>query len=72
MRCLKENNIDVCGENGEYHTFVTGGQMFKKKIKIDESRSIMRDGYWFLDILGYSLQNFVEPTAGSFGSNHSS
>jgi diphthine-ammonia ligase len=59
LRYLKENNIDVCGENGEYHTFVTGGPMFKKKIKIDESRSIMRDGYWFLDTLEYSLQNFL-------------
>jgi len=46
--------------------------MFKKKIKIDESRSIMRDSYWLLDTLEYSLQNFVEPTAGSFSSNYSS
>ena len=22
---LKDNNIDLCGENGECHTFVTGG-----------------------------------------------
>jgi len=59
LRYLKENNIDVCGENGGYHTFVTGGPLFKKKIKIDKSRSIMRDGYWFLDTLEYSLQNFL-------------
>ena len=71
LRYLKENNIDVCGENCEYHTFVTGGPLFKKKIKIDKSRSIMRDGYWFLDTLEYSLQNFVKHTTNSFISNHS-
>jgi len=52
---LKDNNIDLCGENGEYHTFVTDGPMFKKKIKITKSQPIMRDGYWFLDTLKYSL-----------------
>lgn len=60
LRYLKENETDICGENGEYHTFVTGGPMFKKKIKINKSRSIMRDSYWFLDTLEYSLQNFAE------------
>jgi len=52
---LKDNNIDLCGENGEYHTFVTNGPMFQKKIKITKSQSIARDGYWFLDTLKYSL-----------------
>jgi len=48
LRYLKDNNIDACGENGEYHTFVTDGPMFRKKIKIDINTQIMRDGYWFL------------------------
>jgi len=52
---LKDNNIDLCGENGEYHTFVTGGPMFKKKINITKSQPITRDSYWFLDTLEYSL-----------------
>lgn len=52
---LKDNNIDLCGENGEYHTFVTDGPMFKKEIKIAKSQPITRDGYWFLDTLEYSL-----------------
>ena len=52
---LKDNNIDLCGENGEYHTFVTGGPMFKKKINITKSKPITRDSYWFLDTLEYSL-----------------
>ncbi len=52
---LKENKIDVCGENGEYHTFVTSGPIFKKKIKIREHKPIMRDNRRFLEILNYSL-----------------
>ncbi|MBT9165551.1 MAG: hypothetical protein DDT25_00205 [Chloroflexi bacterium] len=52
---LKDNNIDPCGENGEYHTLVTDGPMFQKKIKITKSQPITRDGYWFLDTLEYSL-----------------
>jgi len=52
---LKDNNIDLCGENGEYHTFVTDGPMFKKKIEIAKSQPIMRDGHRFLDTLEYSL-----------------
>ncbi len=52
---LKDNNIDFCGENGEYHTFVTGGPMFQKRIKITKSQPIMRDNHRFLDTLEYSL-----------------
>ncbi len=58
---LKENSIDICGENGEYHTLVVDGPMFKKKIRITEKKSITREGYWFLDTVEYSLQDFAEP-----------
>jgi len=52
---LKDNNIDLCGENGEYHTFVTDGPMFNKRIEITKSQPITRDDHWFLDTLEYSL-----------------
>ena len=52
---LKNNNIDICGENGEYHTFVIDGPMFQKRIKITKSQPITRDDHWFLDTLEYSL-----------------
>ncbi|MBU1906150.1 MAG: diphthine--ammonia ligase [Candidatus Omnitrophica bacterium] len=47
--------VDLCGENGEYHTLVTGGPIFKKKIKILETKKIKRNNYWFLDILKYEI-----------------
>ena len=54
---LKDKNIDVCGENGEYHTLVINGPIFDKRIEIIESRTINRDGYWFLDTCKYCLSS---------------
>ena len=39
-----------CGENGEYHTFVTGGPIFKKALKITSGERKKRDDIWFWDI----------------------
>ena len=49
-------SLDPCGENGEFHTIVTDGPIFKKKILISGSDVILRDGYWFLNINGFSFQ----------------
>lgn len=48
-------HIDVCGENGEYHTLVTDGPIFKQRINIKKSRKVLRQNYWFLDIRDYQL-----------------
>jgi uncharacterized protein (TIGR00290 family) len=48
-------DIDPCGENGEYHTLVTDGPLFKQRVKIVESQKVLRSGYWFLDIREYRL-----------------
>jgi len=56
VRYLEKNSIDLCGENGEYHTFVIDGPLFKRKIEITKSKTIMRDGYYFLDTIEYSLR----------------
>jgi uncharacterized protein (TIGR00290 family) len=54
---LKKRNICPCGENGEFHTFVIGGPIFKKgEIEITKSRVILKEGFWphwFLDIQDY-------------------
>jgi diphthine-ammonia ligase len=55
MNYLKSKDIDLCGENGEYHTLVVGGPLFKRKIEITESCIVKRDGYWFLDTVKYKL-----------------
>lgn len=48
-------DADLCGEKGEYHTFVTAGPLFKGRIEITESEVIERDGYWFLDTKEYGI-----------------
>jgi|ERR1019366_575762 uncharacterized protein (TIGR00290 family) len=36
------SNIDVCGENGEFHTFCYDGPIFKKKINFEVGEKIYR------------------------------
>jgi diphthine-ammonia ligase len=53
---LKERNICPCGENGEFHTFVIDGPIFKRGIEILESEPVLIEGFWrhwFLDIRRY-------------------
>lgn len=35
-------NVDPCGENGEYHTFCYAGPLFKKEIKVSVGEKIYR------------------------------
>ncbi|MFA5034148.1 MAG: diphthine--ammonia ligase [bacterium] len=48
-------SVDVCGENGEFHSLVIDGPIFKQRINITKSHKILREGYRFLDIQGYQL-----------------
>lgn len=43
-------NVDPCGENGEFHTVVTAGPMFKTKIPVTRGQTVERDGFVFTDI----------------------
>lgn len=37
------NNVDPCGENGEFHTFVFDGPIFKEPIPIEIGESVFRE-----------------------------
>ncbi len=54
---LKRKNVEICGENGEYHTLVTNGPIFKRRIRLIESRTIARDSHWLLDTVKYQLSS---------------
>lgn len=43
--------VDPCGENGEFHTFVYDGPIFKKPIGVAVGERVMRDGFQFADVL---------------------
>lgn len=41
---IEAQGIDVCGENGEYHTFVSDGPVFKKPVKFTFGEKISING----------------------------
>ncbi len=45
---MRAPHVDLCGENGEYHTFVYGGPVFKRAVPFVPARQEQRDGYGFL------------------------
>ena len=45
--------VDPCGENGEFHTFVYDGPIFRDKIGVRLGEVVNRDGFCFVDILPY-------------------
>jgi uncharacterized protein (TIGR00290 family) len=63
---LAATGVDACGENGEFHTVVTGGPLFREPIELELRGQVLRSGCWFQDVT-------VLPTAllGSAGASPS-
>ena len=47
--------VDLCGENGEYHTFVYDGPIFKKPVEFTIGEKVLKDKRWFLEILDWKI-----------------
>ncbi len=43
--------VDSCGENGEFHTFVFDGPMFKNPVRFSLGEVVCRDSFWFCDLV---------------------
>jgi uncharacterized protein (TIGR00290 family) len=43
--------VDACGENGEFHTLVTAGPLFRQPLAIQLGQQALRSGCWFQDVL---------------------
>ena len=43
--------VDPCGENGEFHTFVHGGPIFRHPVAITAGETVERGGFVFTDLL---------------------
>jgi len=52
---LKNREVDLFGENGEYHTLVTYSPIFKQRIKILETKKNLRNDRVTLKILRFKL-----------------
>jgi len=47
---IEKSGADICGENGEYHTFVFDGPIFANKIDFSIDEKIERDKYVILSL----------------------
>ncbi|MDI3469490.1 MAG: putative PP-loop ATPase [Pseudolabrys sp.] len=45
------DDIDPCGENGEFHTFVSAGPMLAKPLAVKVGDAVERDGAAYADLL---------------------
>jgi uncharacterized protein (TIGR00290 family) len=50
---LKLDNVDPCGEGGEYHTVMTDGPIFKNRINLVETKKSSNNGYGRLEIVRF-------------------
>ena len=44
-------SVDPCGENGEFHTFVSAGPIFAEPIACKRGEIVERDGFVFCDLI---------------------
>jgi len=50
-------NIDPCGENGEFHSFVYDGPIFRKRIEHSVGEVVLRDNrFYFCDITSIEVK----------------
>jgi diphthine-ammonia ligase len=54
-RLHERNGIDLCGEQGEFHTLVTDAPQFKKRIQIDSFSQQVTESMAYIDIEKTSL-----------------
>lgn len=45
------SSADPCGENGEFHTFVSAGPMLERAISLSVAQPIERDGFIYCDLI---------------------
>ncbi len=50
--------VDPCGENGEYHSFVYDGPIFKKTVAFTLGETVLReDRFYYCDLIPFSRAN---------------
>lgn len=48
IAALEAAEVDVCGENGEFHTLVTDCPLFRNPVMVPQYRKVQHEKYWFL------------------------
>lgn len=49
--------VDICGERGEYNSFVNDGPVFQRPVHFDKGSVRSDEGYFFLDLNGASIRD---------------
>jgi uncharacterized protein (TIGR00290 family) len=44
------DGVDLCGENGEFHSFAFDGPMFNRPVEFSVGETVERDGFIFTDL----------------------
>jgi uncharacterized protein (TIGR00290 family) len=44
-------HVDPNGENGEFHSFVLDGPIFKRRVEVSIGEIVLRDSFYFCDLL---------------------
>jgi len=66
LHIIREHSgLDLCGEEGEYHTLVTNGPMFRQSIAIDAYSTRVKDSLAFMEIHHAHLNNQIKYQAPS-------
>jgi uncharacterized protein (TIGR00290 family) len=47
---VERAGADAAGENGEYHSLVLDGPIFRRPLAVEPGERILLDGVWFLDV----------------------
>ena len=50
LQDLRSEGVDISGEEGEYHTVVTDGPIFRRPLRIEKGAVASKDGYAFVDV----------------------
>ena len=45
------SGVDPCGENGEFHSFVFDGPIFRNEVTFRLGETVRRGAFWFCDLL---------------------
>ena len=56
------DGVDPCGENGEFHTFVFDGPIFRWPLAVSVGETVRRDGFWLCDLLAATAERSVAGT----------
>jgi uncharacterized protein (TIGR00290 family) len=58
------DDVDPCGENGEFHTFVHAGPVFSEPVALEVGEVVERDGFVFCDLMS-GQATAIQPGSGA-------